>query len=329
MTHRANRTPYAATLHPGLAFMVLAAALWATVGVADAAWSGATPLSPQVTGLARTALGAGVLVLAARLQRPGRGTHLRIPLLAALAFGLCCALFQVSLFAAFRHESTGIAVTVTVTVCLPPLLMALGEALAARRLPCRSLLVGLALAASGVLLLQLRGSPAMGSPDAAGVLLLLLASLAFCGLTMASRRLLRDMSPVTASATGLAATALVLLSGVLVTEPQGLWSLAALPGRDLALLAYIGLAATGGAYLAFTAGLARLPSAAVGLAATMIEPVFAACLAALFLGDRLSGTQIGGISLLLMALVTLSAPSAVLLTPRPAKTRDRQKNRLH
>ncbi len=287
--------------------MVLAAALWATVGVADAAMSG-PDLPAILSGFIRTALGALFLGLAAVVLRlPMRIPASRsgaFPWLAVLAFGLCCALFQITLFASFRHA--GISTTVAVTVCLPPLLLALGETLLNRRPPCFPLTLSLGLAVMGVVLLQLRG--ARNGPtelDIPAIALLLSASLAFCGLTLATRHITRHVHGLWAAAAGLSATAVTLLGVALVTTPNGLAVLPDLVSRDALLLLYVGVMATGLAYFAFTCGLARARSASVALVATMTEPVFAALLAGLLIGERLDLWQITGIVALLCAMVVL------------------------
>ena len=55
-----------------------------------------------------------------------------------------------------------------------------------------------------------------------------------------------------------------------------------LPALDIAILAYTGVAATGGAYLAFVIGMHLSRTAASRLAATLIEPGVGALLAMAF-----------------------------------------------
>ena len=292
----------------GLALMVLAAALWATVGVADAAMSG-PPLPPAVAGCVRTFLGAMVLGLAALVLRcpvqAPAATRRGFPWPAALAFGLCCALFQVSLFAAFR--SIGVSVTVTVTVCLPPLLLALSEAILYRRTPALAVLGAFVLAIIGVLLLKLPpGGGLSAASDPQGIALLLVASFTFCGLTLASRQMTRQTPGLWAAAAGLAMTAVILFAVAVISVPAAFRLLRDLTHGDAILLGYIGITATGLAYLAFACGLARAASASAALVATMTEPAVAALLAAVIIHERLTPPQIAGIAILLIAMFLLN-----------------------
>ena len=84
---------------------------------------------------------------------------------------------------------------------------------------------------------------------------------------------------------GLAATALVLAALVLARPGAAVPELARLPPGDLAILGYVGIVGTGGAYLAFVLGMHLSRSAAAGLTATLIEPGVAAVLAALVLPE--------------------------------------------
>ena len=86
----------------------------------------------------------------------------------------------------------------------------------------------------------------------------------------------------------------------------GLSAVVALSGRNLAILLYIGVAATGAAYLAFVLGMRLCSSASAGLAATMVEPGAAAVLAALVLHGRLTLPELGGCTLMTLAMVLLA-----------------------
>lgn len=291
-----------------IGLMITAAALWATVGLADSGIK-VDRIGTEVTGLLRTFLGAlalCALALALRLPiRAAGAAQSRFPWVAAGAFGLCCALFQITLFEAFRH--VGISVTVAVTVCLPPVLLACGEALWRARSPSPMMVVAVAGATAGVALVQVlpNNMAGAGGIDLRGGALLLVASLAFCGVTLASRCMVARSNCVWATAAGLGMAAVVLFMQIAVAGMAALEQLALLDGADLVLLGYIGIAATGGAYLAFFTGLKLASSASVALAATMAEPVFAAALAALFVGEHLTSLQIAGIALLLSAMVAL------------------------
>ena len=309
MTVRMSGTETTACQRQSIGLMITAAALWATVGLADSGIK-AEGIGTEVTGLVRTLLGAlalSALALLLRLPlRAGGAARSRFPLAAAGAFGLCCAVFQITLFEAFRH--VGISVTVAVTVCLPPVLLACGEVLWRARWPSLMMVIAVASAAAGVTLVQVlpNGGAGAGGVDLRGGALLLLASLAFCGVTLASRCMVSRLNCVWATAAGLGMAAVALFLQIAVVGVAALEQLALLDGADLALLGYIGIAATGGAYLAFVTGLKLASSASVALVATMTEPVFAAVLAALLVGEHITALQVAGILLLLSAMVALA-----------------------
>ena len=80
---------------------------------------------------------------------------------------------------------------------------------------------------------------------------------------------------------GLAVTSAGAGGGGAHRASDDLGVLAAMPARDLVILGYTGLVATGGAYLAFALGMRLSRSPTVGMAPTLIEPGVAAVLAAL------------------------------------------------
>ncbi|MNN87806.1 EamA-like transporter family protein [compost metagenome] len=71
---------------------------------------------------------------------------------------------------------------------------------------------------------------------------------------------------------------------------------------------YIGIAATGMAYLFFNYGLSRLP-ASTTVTLTLAEPLAAAVLGVLAVGERISGTGFMGILLMLGAILLLTLPT--------------------
>ncbi|HVG46882.1 MAG TPA: DMT family transporter [Rubellimicrobium sp.] len=285
----------------GVLLICAAAGLWSTVGVASAFMSDAGGEAPALIGLVRTVLGAASLLLAASVLGLPRPRWRRMPLGLLAVFGVAGAAFQLCLFAAFRE--VGVTATVAVTVCAPVLIVAAAEALGQRRAHEWAVTIAMALGTAGVVLAIPRQGG--GGTTLEGAALLAGASAAFAVLGVATRRLGRQLDPVHTAGLGLAASALVL-GAVLGLEPGRLSAVAAPSGRDLAILLYIGVAATGAAYLAFVLGMQRCSSASAGLAATMVEPGTAALLAALMLHERLSPPELGGCALMTLAVILLA-----------------------
>lgn len=294
----------------GLGLVCLAAALWGSVGVVRGLAGGVSGLDPALVGLVRTLVGAACLLAVAVAFRvsdlePG------LPFRAILAFGLAGAVFQVSLFEAFAR--VGVTVTVVVTVCAPPLLVAAGEAVWQRRPPEAGVVAAMLAATSGVVLLCADGAAARRmSVDLTGGLVLGAASIAFAVVAVAARALSARLHPLRAAGFGLGSTALILAVVVAAAHGPAVADLTLLGPRDLVSLGYIGIAATGGAYLAFMLGMRCCASAGAGLAATMVEPLVAALLAAVLLNEHLGASAcIGG-------LITLAALCILFRTQQRA-----------
>ncbi|WP_424931928.1 EamA family transporter [Amaricoccus macauensis] len=291
---------------PGTLFVCVAAFLWGTVGVANSLMSERYAADPAFIGLVRTTLGALSLLVAASVLRLPIPSWRRLPVRGLVIFGLAGATFQFCLFAAFRQ--VGVTTTVAVTVCAPVVLAAAGEALWSRRAPDLGVALSIAIASAGVFLARPEAAAPGGgvaSIDLPGMSLLAGASFAFSAVAATSRNLTHDLHPLWAAGLGLTATALVLSAVVSAEGNSAVLGLTRMTGGDLAILAYTGVAATGGGYLAFVLGMQLSRSAAAGLAATLIEPGVAALLAALLLRERLTQSEICGCSLMLFAMVTL------------------------
>mgnify|MGYP001764929732 CR=1 FL=1 len=299
------KAPQISTVLPfsGLLLVMLAAALWATVGVAVSMMHN-RGLGADTLGFMRTLIGATVL-LAAAFATGAVPRGLRVPVRPLVVFGIGAAIFQLCLFRAFRE--VGVTVTVTVTVCLPPVILALTDAVSARRLPCVMVVMALLAAAGGVAAILLPGSAARISPPvkAEGWALMLTASFAFAAVAASARRLSGVVPPLFGTGLGLAICAVLLAAHALIQGDLALPQLAMLGRRDLAILLYLGLFATGGAYLAFAVGIRLCRSSTSGLVASMIEPVIAAVLAAALLGEFLRPMEMIGCLAVTAAMVLI------------------------
>ncbi|MFN4142400.1 DMT family transporter [Aestuariivirga sp.] len=292
----------------GLTLVMLAAVLWATVGVASELVPVDQALPQDVYGFVRTLVAGPVILLIAfaaggrKSIAPRRGSGASFAV-----FGLCCAVFQLCLFRSFEH--LGVTITVFLTVCLPPVI-ALGWA-AARRSEAVSaqLLLAFTLAAGGLLVFvseDLAGGS--GSSTLLGLGLSAAASVAFVVMTAAGRSLAADHSPMLVAGWGLIAAAVVLFAVVAAGVPNVGEVLAAAAGswQNASLLLYLGLGPTALAYICYCSGMARCSSAIPGLVASMIEPAVAALLALLLLNEALSVWQATGCGIMMLAMLTLA-----------------------
>lgn len=270
--------------------VLLASLCFGTTGTAQALGPGG--LSPAGVGAGRILVGGALLVLVARLAG-GLGRLPRRPLLLAAA---SVATYQLAFFAAVAD--TGVAVGTIVALGSAPALAGGIEWAVERRAPGRGWAMATALACAGVALLSGAGVD-ISLP---GVALALGAGASYAGYTLAAKRMLdagHAPESVMAGAFGLGA---LLLAPVLVVAGAGL----AAPG-GLALVLFLGVVPTALAYVLFARGLRRL-SAAETATLTLAEPLTAALLGVLVLGERVSAPATLGGALILAGLLVLAAP---------------------
>jgi DME family drug/metabolite transporter len=274
--------------------VLLSAVLFGTTGTAQAL--GPDGSSPLAVGAARIAIGGAALVaiaLAAGALRDGIPWAPR----SALAGALGVAGFQLCFFAAV--EATGVAVGTVVAIGSGPGFAGLfGLALRGER-PTRRWALATLLAVAGAALLVLAGVAA--DLDPAGVVLALGAGACYGLYTVTSKILLdagHQPEGVMAVAFGLGG---LLLAPALALADTA-W-LAAPGGAALAL--YLGLIPTAVAYLLFASGLERLPAASVATL-TLAEPLTAAALGVVVLGERPGPVAGVGALLVLSGLLVLA-----------------------
>jgi DME family drug/metabolite transporter len=291
----------------GLLYLIVTGATWGTAGAAASLVYRAGDMGPFTLSFWRCAVGL-VLLLAGRLlrrpARPAAPEPLRRRVAKAVATGIGLAVFQTAYFAAV--ESTGLAVATVVTLGAGPVLIALG----ARMMLGERLGVGGVLAVvgalAGLVVLTLGGSDATVRP--AGVLLALVSAAGYCAMTLLTRWWGRDggadASDTTIWAFGV--TALCLLP---LTLGEGLFPHTDHPVRLLALILYIASVPTALAYALYFAGAAVVRSATVSVI-MLLEPVTAAVLAVVLLGERLTTATVTGTLLMLGAVAGLAVSEA-------------------
>lgn len=275
------------------AFNLLAAGvLWGTGGLAGAVLAVRAQLHPLSVASYRLLLGGGFAVLllwltggSRLLPRTGAVTR------RLLTAGILLALFQACYFASVTLTSVSIA-TMT-TIGSAPVFVALGDAVRERRLPSISTVLSVAGALLGLVLLTWSPEDVADRWNlVAGVVCALVSGAGFATLTLVTRSQVEGLDPLRTTAFG-------LLVGGLLLLPLGLLSGMALPVRldVLAVAAYLGVVPTALAYLAYFRGLRRSQPVLAALAA-LLEPLTAALLAAVLLGERLGITGWCGAALL-------------------------------
>jgi DME family drug/metabolite transporter len=275
-------------------WLVLAAAiLWGTTGTAQAfAPEGATPLS---VGAVRLVFG-GLTLLVWATARGSFRNGLHLPLKPTLVAAGGIAVYQICFFAGVAR--TGVAVGTIVGIGTAPVWAGALDWLVVRQRPGRRWLLATGLAILGSSLLIAGGSSI--SVDPLGVLLALGAGLAYAIYTLASKQLLTGRSPDLVMAVVFVLGALILLPIFFGSDLSWL----AEPG-GMAVAFHLGVITVGIAYALFARGLTAIPaSSAVTL--TLAEPLTAAMLGLVLLGERLAPVALIGIALLFAGLATLS-----------------------
>ncbi len=280
------------------ALVALGGVLWGTGGLAGAALADAAGLPPLTVAAYRLLGGGGVLLVALAATGALRGLGRTRPVLGlVVGTALLAALYQAAYFASV--ERAGVAVATLVALGAAPLLVAVGTAVSARRLPSSRTLLALALALVGLVLLV--GPSDAGPQTAAGALLALVAAAAFAGLTGLNRRGVPGLGPLPLTATAFTLGGILLLPAAALTA-GGL----AVPTdtRGWALVAYLAVVPTAAAYSAYFTGLRRVPATTAALLA-LLEPLTATLGAVVLRGERLGLAGLLGAVLLGIAVVVL------------------------
>ncbi|MEA2331942.1 MAG: drug/metabolite transporter, family [Thermoleophilaceae bacterium] len=285
--------------------ILLSALLFGTTGTAQAL---GPQLEPLALGAARIVAGAallGLVALVAGARRVGGGPR------AVLLAGACVALYQATFFAAVAD--TGVAVGTVVAIGSAPAFAGLlARAFAGERLTGRWV-AATALASAGVVLLVVGGGAA-GSVSAPGVGLALLSGAGYAGYAVATKRMLdAGGAPEAVMASVFGAGALLLLP-VFAIVPLG--GLATAGGAALVL--YLAVVPTALAYVLFARGLKRI-GAGETATLTLAEPLTAAALGVVALGERPGLAAGAGAALVLGGLALLALrPDPPAAAPEPA-----------
>jgi DME family drug/metabolite transporter len=280
----------------GLSYLVTSGLLWGTGGLTGTLLAHAAGLSAIMVAAFRLLGGGGLIVvfraLAGRPWPAGRAVWTRIAVT-----GLLAALYQSCYFAAVSLTSVSLATLVTIGAA--PVIVQAAESVGGRRPAGRSAVIttGLALAGLGLLV----GLPDGGFPEAAmlvSVLLALIAAGGFAAITLIGASPVPGLDDLTLTGFGFAVGGLTLLPLAAAAGGIGFRS-------SLAAFGLLIVLATGPTAVAYTLYFCGLRTAAASTAAllTLLEPLTAAVLAALILGERLSVTGIAGAAILAVAVI--------------------------
>jgi drug/metabolite transporter, DME family len=273
-------------------FLVLAGVLWGTGGLFGSLLAARTGLSALAVAGYRLAVGGAllvlVLVLAGRWPR-GRAAWRRIAALGALA-----AVFQAGYFTAVSLSTVSLATLVTIGSA--PVIVLLVDRTGGWRMAGT---VGLAVA--GIVLLV--GLPGDGLDPTAALLgsgCAVLAGAGFAAMTLLAARPVPGVDAALTTGPAFVLGGAALLLPLAWADPAAV-GFAPRPGA-LLLLAAFAVLPTAAAYTCYFRGLA-VSTPAVGAVTALLEPLTAAVLAAVVLGERLGAAGTAGAALVGAAVV--------------------------
>lgn len=286
-------TPSRATARVALAAACGAGFLWGTGALVVNVLIARHGFTPENISFWRFVVGAVVLLAVFGRRSLWPAVRRELPLL--LAAGTCMALYVLCWFLGI--ERIGAAVPTLIALCLPPVLVTLVALARGRERLDAQLVIVLAAALTGTVLIVWRhGAPddtARAGGMFAGVAFSVASAVLYAGFTLVSGRLSQGLGA------GPAAACLTLVAA-LVMGLSGLFRPLAWPADvpPQAWFLYLGVVTAALALLAFSWGAARLSPTALTVA-TLVEPLTAVLLAALLLGQGLGAAQWLGAVLLI------------------------------
>ncbi|MBN6041646.1 DMT family transporter [Amycolatopsis sp. 195334CR] len=276
--------------------LITAGVLWGTGGLAGSFLTAQGNLHPLAVAGCRLLFG-GVcavlyLVVTGQLRAVPRG---RAVLVRLLVVGVLLAVFQVSYFASVALTSVSLA-TMT-TIGSVPVFVAVATTVRDRRLPAPATLAAVVIALAGLVLLTSSSDGAVtGARLFGGLACALAAGAGFAVLTLVNGKPVAGLEPLPTIAFG-------CLAGGVLLVPLSLGSALSADWRPevVAVALFLAVCPTAVAYAAYFRGL-RTAHPVVAALAALLEPLVAALLAALLLGERLGVTGWCGAALLVGAL---------------------------
>ncbi|GEM46714.1 DMT family transporter [Deinococcus cellulosilyticus] len=281
----------------GVFLTLLAAVLWGTVGISVKYLMLHSHLSAENIAFMRLMLAAPMLMLfSLRFQKPVGP----FPLVGVLLLGLGHAVYCYGYFRAI--PLTGISIAVTVSLCLPPLLLAFYSALVLREKLHLNLWGAIFL---GVVGLGLVTQVSHGHLNLQGLMLSGLAGIGFL-LTLKGSQLILGWQPQTPL------LALGFLAGGIFLLPYApdLHQLRQLAAVEWGHLLYLALIPSALAYILFQRGLKTISSLTAGLI-TLFEPLVSMVLAVLLFSEVLLPLQWLGVACVSLMLLLLTRKNSV------------------
>ncbi|WP_245698277.1 DMT family transporter [Sporosarcina ureilytica] len=273
-------------------FVLFGAILWGTTGTAQTFMP--QTIHPLGVGASRLAVGGFTLLIVLLIMR--RVTFHNWPWRPTIYAAISMAVFQYLFFTSVRL--TGVAIATVVTIGSAPVFSGLIEWVIAKRRPTRVWASATLLAIIGCGLLFINKEGVVVNPI--GVIMSLCAGSLFAIYTLVNKEVLDSVPAVPAVAVIFSISALMLFPFLFIFETEGLFT-----GRGIAVVLFLGFATTSIAYILFSTGLKYIPSSSA-VTLSLAEPLTAALLSVIVVGERLSATSWAGVALLLGGILVLT-----------------------
>lgn len=277
----------------GLTAIAAAAALWAVAATA-AAELFATGVAPLELVQARAVIATVGFALVPAAWRARSGpSQLRL----VISMGVAIALVNAAYYIAIDHLDVAVAIVLQYTA--PAMVVAWSALVSRRPVPSRIVIACVA-AFAGVALASELPTEGLGRVDRIGLLAGAASAVLFSAYTVISENVSRTYGSAGAL---LRAFAVATLLWVLYQAPQGLPH-ALFDPENLPRVLFVGVAGTLMPFFLFIWGVQQVRAERGAIAATL-EPVLAAVVAWLWLGQELSAIQIAGGLLVIGAVASL------------------------
>jgi DME family drug/metabolite transporter len=283
----------------GLLLVIFASISWGTIGVGNQALYAYSATNALSLALLRLAIAAPLFLFSAWSVLGWRLFRIKLDDLGVMLFmGGLQAIYQISYSSAVSY--TGVTISTLVAICVAPVVVVLFSLLIAREYLKPIVLLALAAALSGTILLVIaRGYPLKESLSLLGVLLALLAACCYAGFVLCARRFAKRYHSLQINTIVFTVGALALLGFALTGKVIITYS-----GWQWLLLFYLGSIPTALAYGLFQIGTRSLSATMVSIA-TLCEPLTAVLLAWILFHENLSALGLLGTILLCGAMLLI------------------------
>ncbi|WP_308799996.1 DMT family transporter [Agromyces silvae] len=280
----------------GFGKIALAGVLWGTAPIAFEIVRDETAASAYAVSAARMTI-AAVALLAVMAVTRGRAPALgllRVRPWMVVGMGVGVAVYQTTWFAAMTY----VGVSVATVVCLgaAPLLVIVWEAVRDPRGVTLASMLTLLIGVLGLVLVCVPGAEVSTETSWIGMALASVSAVTFATCMVVGRSLALAGEPRALTTVTTVVSALTLLPFLFVSGTERIS-----PGAALALT-YLGVVTLAVGYLLLYSGLQTVRTSSATLAA-LLEPATATVLAVWLLGEVLTGPEVAGVALILVALV--------------------------